>query len=607
MKNKTKKKKKKNKKKKKKTTKRKQRHTFSSESTLSKTMSEKQFNIDLELNQGDHIDPFIQDEDKLKLEELIPRILIERKSFLNVTEESLQQEIENSNEEAQVVTEIDTSAIDVPLEEDEYQQEVFNKQKFELSKNINYALNETQLSLDFISLLIASVKPNLAKSTISPHLSKFVKPTSLNSDRLGQEGTEDSNNNNNSQSSNVGQGWKLESLNKITDLFREASVNLNDQVIKERRYWNMINLVLANGEALFRMRDPENNARAIGVKYGYGDSGSNYHDQGLALLRKDNQTGEVSFHPITSLNNAKIVGKINKFIRVKILSQIDGDYMLTGQSVFQFDFKSSKQNIINDIEKARFFLFEEDLFYQLIREAKLLVNYNVSIISNKIIIEINNTIIEIESIIYDELNEEELENYYQNISEYSSLNNKKCQLILNYLKLMLCCYYQYNLKLKQKVPTSLTKWKQSNSHPLILRPLVGNMRHELNLSNMESILRTLVAKFGEKLKKSKLNVDKFTNLAVRSRKSNPFQKSIEKPVSKFSLVLENGSAQIMVVNVTLTTNELFVNLIIHLRLIRFNTVEDFEGNVNGVNVLQLGFSDFNEIEECLDWSIQNFV
>lgn len=591
----------------KKTTKRKQRHTFSSESTLSKTMSEKQFNIDLELNQGDHIDPFIQDEDKLKLEELIPRILIERKSFLNVTEESLQQEIENSNEEAQVVTEIDTSAIDVPLEEDEYQQEVFNKQKFELSKNINYALNETQLSLDFISLLIASVKPNLAKSTISPHLSKFVKPTSLNSDRLGQEGTEDSNNNNNSQSSNVGQGWKLESLNKITDLFREASVNLNDQVIKERRYWNMINLVLANGEALFRMRDPENNARAIGVKYGYGDSGSNYHDQGLALLRKDNQTGEVSFHPITSLNNAKIVGKINKFIRVKILSQIDGDYMLTGQLVFQFDFKSSKQNIINDIEKARFFLFEEDLFYQLIREAKLLVNYNVSIISNKIIIEINNTIIEIESIIYDELNEEELENYYQNISEYSSLNNKKCQLILNYLKLMLCCYYQYNLKLKQKVPTSLTKWKQSNSHPLILRPLVGNMRHELNLSNMESILRTLVAKFGEKLKKSKLNVDKFTNLAVRSRKSNPFQKSIEKPVSKFSLVLENGSAQIMVVNVTLTTNELFVNLIIHLRLIRFNTVEDFEGNVNGVNVLQLGFSDFNEIEECLDWSIQNFV
>lgn len=573
-----------------------------------KIMPDKQFNIDLELNQGNHIDPFIQDEDKLKLEELIPRILIEHKSFLNVTEDSLRKEIENSNEEMKQEAHLDIPTIEIPLEEEEDQQEVFNKQKFELSKNINYALNETQLSLDFVSLLISSVKPNLAKSTISPHLSKFVKPTSLNSDRLGQDGNEDNiNNNNNSQSSNVGQGWKLESLNKITDLFREASVDLNDQVIKERRYWNMINLVLANGEALFRMRDPENNARAIGVKYGYADSGSNYHDHGLALLRKDNQTGEISFHPITSLNNAKIVGKINKFIRVKILSQIDGDYMLTGQSVFQFDFDTSKQNIINDIERARFFLFEEDLFYQLIREAKLLVNYNVSIISNKIIIEINNTIIEVESIIYDESNEEELENYYQNISTYSSLNNQKCQLILNYLKLMLCCYYKYNLKLKQKVPTSLTKWKQSNSHPLILRPLVGNMRHELNLSNMESILKALVVKFGDKLRKTKLNIDKFTNLTNRSKKLNPFQKSIERPVSKFSLILENGTSNMMIVNITQTTNELFVNLIIHLKIIRFNSIEDFEKNTNGVNVLQLGFSDFNEIEECLDWSIQNFV
>lgn len=538
----------------------------------------------------------------MKLEELIPRILFERKSFLNVTEDSLRKEIDNSlkiSEEDALDTE---ESREDTVEAD--QQEVFNKHKFELSKNINNALNETQLSLDFVSLLISSVKPSLAKSTISPHLSKFVKPTSLNSDRLGQN----SNDNQESKATDsFGQGWKLESLGKITDLFREASTNLNDQVIKERRYWNMINLVLANDEVLFRMRDPQNNARAIGVKYGYGDSGSNFHDQGLALLRKDNQTGEISFHPISSINNAKIVEKVSRFIRVKILSQIDGDYMLTGQSIFNFDFEKSKQSIINDIEKARFFLFEEDLFHQLIREAKLLVNYNVSIISNKIIIEINNIIIEIESIVYDELNEEELENYYQNVNEYSTLHNKKCQLILNYLKLMLCCYYKYNLKLKQKVPTALTKWKQSNSHPLILRPLVGNMRHELNLLNMKSVLDRLMHAHESELSYSKLDVEKFINLATRSKKQNPFQKSIEKPISKFHLVLCNKTSNMLDVNIQLTTNELFVNLIINMTIIRFETEDDFKNNVNGINVLQLGFSDFNEIEECLDWSIQNFV
>ena len=82
---------------------------------------------------------------------------------------------------------------------------------------------------------------------------------------------------------------------------------------------------------------------------------------------------------------------------------------------------------------------------------------------------------------------------------------------------MLCCYYKYNLKLKQKVPTALTKWKQSNSHPLILRPLVGNMRHELNLLNMKSVLDRLMHAHESELSYSKLDVEKFINLATRSK------------------------------------------------------------------------------------------
>ncbi|KAG7664012.1 SRB4 [[Candida] subhashii] len=557
---------------------------------------------------------------KLNLEELIPRILIERKSFLNITEDSLREEIENENnsfgepsQDGDVIlaSPPTTSSSEEPLLAQDDPQEIFNKQKVELSKQINSALNETSLSLDFVSLLMASVKPNLTRSTMSPHLSKFVKPGSLNADRLSvQDANEDEENQHRDgeishykNSTKIGQGWKLESLNKITNLFRQSSVNLNEQVLKERRYWNMINLVLSNDEILFRMRDPVSNARAIGVRYGYGDSGSNFHDKGLALLRKDTLTGDISFHPISSYSK-KIVQKVYKYIRIRILSEIDGDYMLTGQSVFEFNFSKSQQNIINDIERARFFLFEEDLFYQLTREAKILINYNVSIISNKIIIEINNEIIEIESVVYDELNDEELQNYYQNISTFSSINNTKCQLLLNYLKLMLCCYYKYNLKLKQKVPTSLTKWKQFNSHPLILRPLLGNMRHELNLRNMREILNRLLKKYHSTIE-YKLEMNKFTNLKTRSR--NPFQKSIEKPVSEIHLVVKNNQANILKIGLELTTNEIFVNLIINLSVIRFQNNDDFEKNINGVNVLQIGFNDFNEIDECIDWSIQNFV
>ena len=63
----------------------------------------------------------------------------------------------------------------------------------------------------------------------------------------------------------------------------------------------------------------------------------------------------------------------------------------------------------------------------------------------------------------------------------------------------------------------MTKWKQSNSHPLILRPLVGNMRHELNLLNMKSVLDRLMHAHESELSYSKLD-EKFINLATRNKK-----------------------------------------------------------------------------------------
>lgn len=61
-------------------------------------------NVTLRFDQdvyGTAEDPFMQDEEKIPISELIPRILLERQSFLNVTEEQLEEEIANkgSNDE----------------------------------------------------------------------------------------------------------------------------------------------------------------------------------------------------------------------------------------------------------------------------------------------------------------------------------------------------------------------------------------------------------------------------------------------------------------------------------------------------------------------------
>lgn len=555
---------------------------------------------------GDIQDPFLQDEDSMTITDLLPQILRERQSFLNITEDSLQEEINQKNKG---IENCELSLETESPEDAESQFQKFQKQKLELLAHINSAMNETSLSLDFVSLLMSATKPNVSKATMSPYLTKNVPLGSLGADRISRSSyeTELSKGERTSQKAeSIGLGWKYQSLNHIGNIFKSAGTQLRAQVDIERKYWEMVHKVLDHGEVLFSLRDPLTNSRAIGVKYGYGDSGSSYWDKGIAVLRKDEQTGDVTFAPMAS---GKISQESNKFTRVKVLSKIDNDFMLTGQSVFDKSSiqERSEHKVINDIERARYFLFENDLFYHLIREAKNLINYNVSIISNKIVIEVYDQIIEIESAVYDESNEEDLENVYQNINEESSKNNSQAQETLTFLKLMLCCYYNYNLELKQKIPTSFTKWKQSNSHPLMLRPLIGNIRHEHNLHNMKKIIDRICQSLDSSLFSFDIQIDKYLNLKTE-KVTNPFKKAVTKPVSIFKLILQKlATKEHLNVEIEVTTTDIFVNLVLVLTVSKYESIEDLKLNQNGTNVLLLKFSDFNEIEESMNWTILSFL
>lgn len=539
------------------------------------------------------------------MKDLIRRMFTER-GFLNLTEESLQEElkankdVDMDEDPLEKVDSKDVFGIEEENDDSISEDEKIQKLKMELSANIARALNETGLSLDLVSLLISSSKPNLAKSTISPHLSKNAPLGSFNIDRLTpEEGVtkkEDS-------TSKIGQGWKYESLEKVRDLFNTKSIELNQHIQNERTYWNTINKVLSNDEVLLKMRDPKDNSKAIGVKYGFGDSGSSYHDKGIALLSRDSKSGAVSFNPVLEADN-KLVNKSFKYVRVKILSKVDNEYMLTGQSSFNFDINESSDKLISDIEKARFFIFEEDLFYHLTREARTLINYNVQIINDKIIIEINNEIIEIEAMQYEETSEDEI---YNAPTGDSGKNNLRCQLILNYLKIMLCGFFKYNLKLKQKIPTKFTKFKQHNSHPLILRPLIGHIKHEAEITLLNNIISDIIVRYEDKIE-AKTHVKKYENIQDLESISSPFIKSIERPRSKFTIISKNKSnSKYLQIDLDLTTSEIFVNSILHLKIIKFEKEEHLNTNEGGINVLKLTFDDFTDIGQCVDWSIQRFL
>lgn len=548
-------------------------------------------------------DLFLRDENDLSIAELIPRILAERSSFINLTEDQLRQEIEDDDFEEENEDEETEVAEDNLEANGETAHQTFQRQKGELLTNINSAMNEVSLSLDFVSLLMSALKPTVAKATMSPHLTKIAPLGSLGSDRLTQSADEPLPRDHARQSAEkIGRGWKHQALGRVTSLFQEAALQLREQVNHEKKYWDLINTVLSHDEVLFKVKDPLTNLKAIGVKYGYGDSGSSYFDKGLAVLRKDETSGEISFNPIAAGNN-KVSQRIDRYTRVRILSKIDNDFMLTGQSVFDKEAikKTREYLVLNDIKRARFFLFEEDLFYHLIREAKFLINYHVTIIANKVIVELHDQIIEIEAVPYDENNEAELENVYQNVNDESSKNNDKAQAILSFLKIMLCCYYQYNLDLRQRVPTSFTKWKQSNSHPLMLRPLIGLMRHELHVRKAQHMLNGLC----RLLDTSKFNYDidekKFLNLKLAAVVKNPFSKAVTKPLSEVTATIKKNTGSRLEVKIEISASDIFVNLLLKMTVTQFHAEEEQD-----TKALELRFTDWLEIEESLSWVIMRF-
>lgn len=101
---------------------------------------------------------------------------------------------------------------------------------------------------------------------------------------------------------------------------------------------------------------------------------------------------------------------------------------------------------------------------------------------------------------------------------------------------------------------------------------------------------------------------KYENIQDLESISSPFIKSIERPRSKFTIISKNKSnSKYLQIDLDLTTSEIFVNSILHLKIIKFEKEEHLNTNEGGINVLKLTFDDFTDIGQCVDWSIQRFL
>lgn len=539
----------------------------------------------------------------MSLSEVILRTINERGSILKVTEESLLAEIalEDGLELELKTGPVETD--DNPANEEEnaivdsLTPEEFAIEKEEILKLLRSALNESSLSLDFISLLISCVRPAAGSISMSPLLKQHVPMGTLNSALVEiLELDKEAKKQELETEAKVGQGWKLQSLEYSAEILKKSSSRLKEEILKEKEYWNNISNIVKSNEVLVKMNT--NNATTdIGVKFGFGDSGSNYFDKGIGILKKNVKNGKIEFRPVRNNN----IEKSSKIVKVKVLKRIDNELKTISESnirdIFECSVPVDDDSIGSEISKARFFLFEEELFHELVKEAITLLPYQVQVINNKIIMEINDEVIEIEAINFEQSEDE--------MQVDDTTDTTKANYISSFLRLMLSQDFKQNITRKYRTPVPLSRDQRpkvdANRSALLLRPLIGHSKHNSYIKQICKICASLAEKYhnSEHTTKSSIKVVKYYNIDPKEYKANKFIRCTKIPSSRIEFEVESpkDSLKRLRFEISVLNTSNFCNIVMNVK--SFVIGQDKK-------LVDVDFSEFIDVEDSLDWAIKSY-
>jgi len=543
----------------------------------------------------------------LPLNELLARIVAQEGPFGNLKESVLKQNIKNeekkrgealsgednqstknsnTNSSEEVAgSDDDASLSKMALNKDDLKRKLisaenFSERKEKAVKDVDTALNESSLSLDFVSLLISSLRPAAGSLSMSPKLKQSVKTGSLSSVGIKPHARDSAEivAARDRKDKVVGRGWKLQSLSQAAQDLRLAAERLKSEVSKEEVYWsNMLKLVHSDEVIIPINPSDGRSAKQIGVKYGFGDAGSMYYDRGIGLLRKDNDTGKMYFERQRSSTQVRGIqsttsSESEKLVVIRLYkhastsqssddssfnatlvgeaSAIDSVPEQTGDNDGPGSSLAGKSKVLCDIERARFFLFEEELFYQLVKEAATLGALQVKVESESIVVELRHLTLKILFLPISDVRAMKISS-----SATTESYNRKAKEISIFFHLMLCSQHRHNLQRKRLPPVSLSKQqlyanKQiQQSVVILIRPLLAYQRHHRNILKVMTSIRLILMDLELKnsikvdyIMKNSLKLRLYCNdpnrLSQNSNKlikDNPFIRCLISPLSLMEL------------------------------------------------------------------------
>ncbi|KAK5943431.1 IMP 5'-nucleotidase [Knufia obscura] len=250
-----------------------------------------------------------------------------------------------------------------------------------------------------------------------------------------------------------------------------ASGRLVTEAQHQSKYWEQLASLRSNGWPVSRV---PNDAKALVVHYGSADSGPQYRNRGVAALRQD-ENGDLTFSGQAESQKPKT-----------LVVTVHRRGKLTGRFALKKEKSSRRSKLEDDLLQAREALFQEELFNEASKEARILANMGVKTRSSSIEIAVSD-----ECSVAVSYARQPLE-----VPEVSQADDKLAHFVGNGLRLMLVVEHQQrHLQRAEHKPLPMSQNPRPAPEYALLRPITSLLRHHCDIAPLFETLEDYKASF----------------------------------------------------------------------------------------------------------------
>ncbi|MCJ1243313.1 RNA polymerase II mediator complex subunit [Trapelia coarctata] len=407
---------------------------------------------------------------------LIAHINEQKRSFRNVSEQSLEEEVQ-ALEAGESQADNDEPLLKRLKEEptdSKTRKEEMLAARLEILQQVSQALTESSYGLDFVSLVLSKHTPRQAEITISPFLKQHVPMGSIGAEvtQLPQESDQKRD-----DDSLTAVGWKMQSLNAAADSLLRSATRLEKEMGEEAKHWEKVLAIQQKGWSITRL---PRERHTLGVRYGFAEAAPEFRDRGLGALRRS-EDGSVYLDLGIQANHAH---KLR--IRIQERGQAIGSFTESGLG------ETTKDSVESSILQARNAIFDEELYHELYREARHLTNRGVRSTNDAILVPFE----EDKQIIFDLVTPDTIvsEERKQNVPLEGHLNHDRLSKALALAsKILLSHSHRQNYNRRTQPQQPLTERKPPRVIYSILRPLLALLQQQSALESLKNFLEEIAA------------------------------------------------------------------------------------------------------------------